>query len=108
MLCSPYARSRVTVSSVRGRLLLQSRTAPRVFVAIARWASVEDWWTLRRGEKSALGSFRTAAVVSRLQVVEPLCEVRDLRVLIASETGGQTAALPARVVRSHEKRDEPF
>jgi heme-degrading monooxygenase HmoA len=91
---------RATVKGARGSLLLQSRTDPCEFVAIARWASVEDWRAFRRGEKPDLESFRTAAAVSQLQAVEPLREVRDLRVLSALETSGQTADFPPRVVRS--------
>jgi heme-degrading monooxygenase HmoA len=92
---------RATVKGARGSLLLQSRKDPCEFVAIARWASVEDWRAFRRGEKPDLESFRTAAAVSQLQAVEPLSEVRDLRVLSASETSGQTANVPPRVARSH-------
>jgi heme-degrading monooxygenase HmoA len=92
---------RATVKGARGSLLLQSRTDPCEFVAIARWASVEDWRAFRRGEKPALESFRTAAAVSQLQAVEPLSEVRDLRVLSAAEAGGQTADVPPRVARAH-------
>jgi heme-degrading monooxygenase HmoA len=82
---------RATVKGARGSLLLQSRKNPCEFVAIARWTSVEDWRAFRRAEKPALDSFRAAAAVSRLQAVEPLREVRDLRVLSASESSGQTA-----------------
>lgn len=79
---------RSTVKGPRGCLLLQSRQNPCAFVAIARWVSVEDWQAFRRGGPPNLESFRTAAAVSQLQAVEPLSEVRDLRVLAASETGG--------------------
>jgi heme-degrading monooxygenase HmoA len=88
---------RATVKGARGSLLLQSRTNPCEFVAIARWTSVADWRAFRRGEKPAVDSFRTAAAVSRLQAVEPLSEVRDLRVLSAVETSGQRADTPLRV-----------
>jgi heme-degrading monooxygenase HmoA len=91
---------RATVKGARGSLLLQSRKNPCEFVAIARWTSVDDWRAFRRGEPPNLESFRTAAAVSQLQVVEPLSEVRDLRVLTASETSGQTADFPPRVARS--------
>jgi heme-degrading monooxygenase HmoA len=93
---------RATVKGARGSLLLKSRQNPCEFVAIARWTSVEDWRAFRRGERPNLESFRTAAAVSQLQAVEPLSEVRDLRVLNASETSGQTADFPLRVVQSHE------
>ena len=79
---------RATVKGARGSLLLQSRKNPCEFVAIARWTSVDDWRAFRRGEPPNLELFRTAAAVSQLQVVEPLSEVRDLRVLTASETSG--------------------
>jgi heme-degrading monooxygenase HmoA len=97
---------RATVKGARGSLLLQSRTDPCTFVAIARWASAADWRAFRRGEKPDLESFQTAAAVSQLQAVEPLSEVRDLRVLTASETSGQTADSPLHVARAHEKRAE--
>jgi heme-degrading monooxygenase HmoA len=79
---------RSTVKGARGSLLLQSRKKPREFVAIARWASVEDWRAFRRGGLPDLDSFRTAAAVSQLQAVELLREVRDLRMFYATETGG--------------------
>jgi heme-degrading monooxygenase HmoA len=79
---------RSTVKGARGSLLLQSRKNPCEFVAIARWASVDDWRAFRRGGPPKLDSFRTAAAVSQLQTIEPLREVRDLRVWSASETGG--------------------
>ena len=91
---------RATVKGARGSLLLQSRKNPCEFVAIARWLSVADWQAFRRGEKPALDSFRTAAAVSQLQAVEPLSEVRDLRVLSAAETRGQSADSPPRVARA--------
>ena len=91
---------RATVKGARGSLLLKSRKNPCEFVAIARWISVADWRAFRRGEKPALESFRTAAAVSQLQAVEPLSEVKDLRVLSVSETSGQTADLPPQVARS--------
>ena len=56
---------RATVKGVRGSLLLQSRTKPCEFVAIARWASVADWRAFRRGEKPDLEAFRTAAVITK-------------------------------------------
>jgi heme-degrading monooxygenase HmoA len=76
---------RGTVKGARGSLLLQSGNNICEFVAIARWTSVADWRAFRRGEKPPLESFRTAAAVSQLQAVEPLSEVRDLRVLSAPE-----------------------
>ena len=91
---------RATVKGARGSLLLQSRKNPCEFVAIARWTSVDDWRAFRRGEPPNLESFRIAAAVSQLQAVEPLSEVRDLRVLTASETSGQTADFSPRVARS--------
>ena len=91
---------RATVKGARGSLLLQSRKNPCEFVAIARWTSVADWRAFRRGEKPALESFRAAAAVSQLQAVELLSEVRDLRVLDASETSGQAAGVTPRVARS--------
>lgn len=81
---------RATVKGARGSLLLHSQKNPSEFMAIARWDSLEDWKTFRRGEPPDLESFRTAATVSELQSVEPFSEVRDLRVLHASETSGQT------------------
>ncbi|MGE0823318.1 MAG: antibiotic biosynthesis monooxygenase [Candidatus Binatia bacterium] len=36
---------RATVKGARGSLLLQSHTDPCIFVATARWASIEDWRT---------------------------------------------------------------
>jgi heme-degrading monooxygenase HmoA len=92
---------RATVKGARGSLLLQSRTDPCEFVAIARWASVEDWRAFRRAEKPDQESFRTAAAVSQLQAVEPLSEVRDLRVLSTAERSGQTADVPSPVAGSH-------
>ena len=83
---------RSTVKGARGSLLLQSRKNPCEFVAIARWASVEDWRAFRRGEPPNLESFRTAAAVSQLQAIEPLSEVRDLRVWNAAEMSGQNVA----------------
>ena len=79
---------RSTVKGARGSLLLQSWKNPHEFVAIARWASIEDWRAFRRGGLPALDSFRTAAAVSQLEAVEPLKEVRDLRMFYATETGG--------------------
>lgn len=93
---------RATVKGARGSLLLQSRKNPCEFVAIARWVSVEDWQAFRRGEKPDLESFRTAAAVSQMQAVEPLGEIRDLRVLSASEISGQTADFPPHVARPYE------
>jgi heme-degrading monooxygenase HmoA len=91
---------RATVKGARGSLLLQSRKDPCEFVAIARWSSVDDWRAFRRGEPPNLESFRAAAAVSQLQAVEPLSEVRDLRVLTVSEVSGQTGDLLPRVARS--------
>jgi heme-degrading monooxygenase HmoA len=91
---------RATVKGARGSLLLKSRKNPCEFVAIARWTSVEDWRAFRRGEQPNLESFRTAAAVSQLQAVEPLSEVRDLRVLNVSETSGQAVDFPPRVARA--------
>ena len=91
---------RATVKGARGSLLLQSRKDPCEFVAIARWTNAVDWRAFRRGEKPALESFRSAAAVSQLQAVEPLSEVRDLRVLSSLETSGQTPKIPPRVARS--------
>ena len=88
---------RATVKGARGSLLLQSRQNPCEFVAIARWASVEAWRAFRRGEKPDLESFRTAAAVSRLEAVESLSEVRDLRVLTTAETSGQSVGNLLRV-----------
>jgi len=79
---------RRTVKGARGSLLLQSQKNPHEFVAIARWASMEDWRAFRRGGPPALDAFRTAAAVSQLEAVEPLKEVRDLRMFYATETGG--------------------
>jgi heme-degrading monooxygenase HmoA len=89
---------RATVKGARGSLLLQSRKNPCEFVAIARWASVEDWRAFRRGEKPDVESFRTAAAVSQLEAVEPLSAVRDLRVLTTAETSGQSVGNLLRVV----------
>jgi heme-degrading monooxygenase HmoA len=93
---------RTTVRGARGSLLLQSRTNPGVFVAIARWSNIEDWQAFRRGKPPDLESFRIAAAISELQAVEPFSEVRDLRVLSASEMSGQ----PVRVIagrREHKR-----
>lgn len=87
---------RSTVKGARGSLLLQSRKNPCEFVAIARWASVEDWRAFRRGGQPNLESFRTAAAVSQLQAIEPLSEVRDLRVLRDSEMDGPIVSGSAR------------
>jgi heme-degrading monooxygenase HmoA len=82
---------RATVKGARGSLLLQSRTDPCAFVAIARWASVENWRAFRRGERPDPEAFRIASAVSELQSVEAVHEVRDLRVLHASEVSRLTA-----------------
>ena len=76
---------RGTVKGARGSLLLQSGKNICEFVAIARWTSAADWQAFRRAEKPPLESFRTAAAVGQLQAVEPLSEVRDLRVLVTLE-----------------------
>lgn len=78
---------RATVKGARGSLLMQSKKDPCVFLAIARWKSLEDWKTFRRGESPAPEAFRTAAAISELQLVEAFSEVRDLRVLQAFEQG---------------------
>ena len=87
---------RSTVKGARGSLLLQSRKNPCEFVAIARWSSVEDWRAFRRGGPPNLASFRTAAAVSQLQAIEPLREVRDLRVLSVAEMDGALGVGSAR------------
>jgi heme-degrading monooxygenase HmoA len=91
---------RATVKGARGSLLLQSRENPCEFVAIARWTNEVDWRAFRRGQKPALESFRSAAAISQLQAVEPLSEVRDLRVLSSLETSGQVPKMSPRVARS--------
>jgi len=90
---------RATVKGARGSLLLHSQKNPSEFMAVARWDSLEDWRTFRRGERPNLESFRTAATVSELQSVEPFSEVRDLRVFRASETSGQTAGSTNSAIR---------
>lgn len=82
---------RATVKGARGSLLLQSQKNPSAFLAVARWDSLENWRAFRRGERPDPEAFRIASAVSELQSVEAFHEVRDLRVLHASEVSGLTA-----------------
>jgi hypothetical protein len=71
--------------------LLQSHKNPSAFLAVARWDSLENWRAFRRGERPDPEAFQIASAVSELQSVEAFHEVRDLRVLHASEVSELTA-----------------
>lgn len=93
---------RLKIKGARGSLLLQKRTDPPTFVGIARWLSLEDWKAFRRGKRPSPQAFRMAKKVSTLLSVETFHEVRDLRVLEASEMGRRQEA-PVKAIPAYKK-----
>lgn len=63
----------------RGSLLLRCQADPQLFIAIARWDSLEDWQHFREGLPPNPKAFATLEALSHLLSHEVFYEIEDDR-----------------------------